>query len=101
MAVRKAEQELFSFYGLQSKEHYIRLPEQEIKVRVLEIGSSEPLVIVSDNTGDVFPLASLLAELRGRRFLATNRPAGGLSDGTLESVACDGPSKTGGFNSNG
>lgn len=80
-AARKAEQELFSFYGLQSKEHYILLPDQGIKVRVLEIGSGEPLVIVPGNTGDVFPLTSLLAELRGRRIIAINRPGGGLSEG--------------------
>jgi len=81
IAARNAERELFRFYGLDAKEHYIILPEQGIKVRVLEIGSGEPLVIVPGNTGDAFPLASLLAELKGRRIIAINRPGGGLSEG--------------------
>ncbi len=81
IAARDAEKQLFDFYGLQAKEHYILLPEQGIRVRVLEIGSGEPVVIVPGNTGDVFPLASLLAELKGRRIIAINRPGGGLSEG--------------------
>ncbi|MFD2935075.1 alpha/beta fold hydrolase [Spirosoma flavum] len=81
LAARKAEKELFDFYGLQAKDHYVLLPEQGIRVRVSEIGSGEPLVIVPGNTGDVFPLASLLAEFKGRRIIAINRPGGGLSEG--------------------
>jgi 2-hydroxy-6-oxonona-2,4-dienedioate hydrolase len=81
IAARRAEQELFAFYGLDAKEHYVLLPEQEIKIRVLEIGRGEPLVIVPGNTGDVFPLAPLLAEFKERRIIAINRPGGGLSEG--------------------
>ncbi len=81
IAARRAEQELFAFYGLEAKEHYVLLPEQGIKVRILEIGSGEPLVIIPGNTGDAFPLASLLAEMKGRRIFAINRPGGGLSEG--------------------
>jgi pimeloyl-ACP methyl ester carboxylesterase len=33
------------------------------------------------NTGDVFPLIPLIAELKGRRVIAINRPGGGLSEG--------------------
>ncbi len=81
IAARNAERELFGFYGIDAKEHYVFLPDQGIRIRVLEIGSGEPLVIVPGNTGDVFPLASLLAELKGRRIIAINRPGGGLSEG--------------------
>ncbi len=81
IAARNAEKELFNFYGLQAKEHYVLLHDQGIRVRVLEIGEGEPLVIVPGNTGDVFPLASLLAKLKGRRIIAINRPGGGLSEG--------------------
>jgi pimeloyl-ACP methyl ester carboxylesterase len=38
-------------------------------------------LIVPGNTGDVFPLVPLLAELKGRRIIAVNRPGGGLSEG--------------------
>ena len=81
MAARAAEKELFDYYHLQADDHYIILPDDGIRVRVSVIGSGEPLVIVPGNTGDVFPLASLLAELKGRRIIAINRPGGGLSEG--------------------
>lgn len=81
IAARTAEQSLFSYYGLQAKDHYVLLPDQGIKVRVSEFGSGEPVVIVPGNTGDVFPLASLLTQLSGKRILAINRPGGGLSEG--------------------
>jgi 2-hydroxy-6-oxonona-2,4-dienedioate hydrolase len=78
---RDAEKALFDLYGIEAKEHFVTLPEQQIKVRVLEIGDGEPLVIVPGNTGDAFVLASLIAELKGRRIFAINRPGGGLSEG--------------------
>lgn len=81
IAARTAEQQLFDVYGLQATNHYVFLPEQGIKVRVSEIGEGEPLIIVPGNTGDVFPLASLLAEFPNRRIIAINRPGGGLSEG--------------------
>jgi 2-hydroxy-6-oxonona-2,4-dienedioate hydrolase len=81
IAARKAEGDLFAYYGLKASDHYIPIPGQALKMRISEIGSGEPLLIVPGNTGDVFPLASLLAEIKGRRILALNRPGGGLSEG--------------------
>jgi 2-hydroxy-6-oxonona-2,4-dienedioate hydrolase len=81
IAARDAEQRLFDHYVLTAKTHYVKLPGFGIKVRVSEIGSGEPVAIVPGNTGDVFPLASLLAEFKGRRIIAINRPGGGLSEG--------------------
>jgi 2-hydroxy-6-oxonona-2,4-dienedioate hydrolase len=78
---RNAEKALFDHYGIKAKEHYITLPEQQIKVRVLEIGEGEPLVIVPGNTGDAFVLASLIAQFKNRSIFAINRPGGGLSEG--------------------
>ena len=80
-AAHEAEKQLFYYYGLEAKDHYITLPVQNIRVRVSEIGSGEPLVIVPGNTGDAFPLASLMAEFKERRIIAINRPGGGLSEG--------------------
>ena len=76
-----AEKQLFDFCGLQATDHYVLLPDEGIRVRVSEIGTGEPLVIVPGNTGDVFPLAPLLAQFKGRRIIAINRPGGGLSEG--------------------
>ena len=84
---RDTEKQLFDFYRLEVKDHYILLPEQGIRVRVSEIGKGEPLVIVPGNTGDVFPLASLMAEFKGRRIIAINRPGGGLSEGMDHNTA--------------
>jgi 2-hydroxy-6-oxonona-2,4-dienedioate hydrolase len=81
IAARQAEKELYEYYGLTAKEYYITIPGQNIRVRVYEIGTGEPLVIVPGNTGDAFPLASLMAQFKDRRIIAINRPGGGLSEG--------------------
>jgi pimeloyl-ACP methyl ester carboxylesterase len=80
-AARDAERRLFAVYGLEARTHFIPLPESGLRLRVLEIGSGKPIVVVPGNTGDVFPLASLLAQFPQRRILAVNRPGGGLSEG--------------------
>jgi pimeloyl-ACP methyl ester carboxylesterase len=81
VAALAAERRLFEFYGLTAETRCVRLARAGVRVRVTEIGSGAPVVVVPGNTGDVFPLAPLLAEVRGRRIIAINRPGGGLSDG--------------------
>ena len=81
IAAREAEARLYAGYGLSARERYVLLPSLGIRVRVTEIGSGPPLVIVPGNTGDAFPLASLMQQLPGRRLIAINRPGGGLSEG--------------------
>ncbi len=78
---RNAENALFRYYNIEAIEHFITLPGSNFRIRVLEIGEGEPLVIVPGNTGDAFVLASLMASLKGRRIYAINRPGGGLSEG--------------------
>ncbi len=81
IAARDAEKRLFDFYGLKTKTNYITLPVFNIRIRITEIGSGKPVIIVPGNTGDSFPLASLFAELKDRRLIILNRPGGGLSEG--------------------
>ena len=81
VAARNAEQQLFAFYGLEASTRFVHLPRFGIRIRVTEIGSGKPVLIVPGNTGDVFPLAPLMAELLGRRIIAVNRPGGGMSEG--------------------
>jgi pimeloyl-ACP methyl ester carboxylesterase len=81
VAALDAEQRLYALYGLEAKTHYVPLIRLGIRVRVTEIGSGKPVLIVPGNVGDVFPLASLMAELKGRRIIAVNRPGGGMSEG--------------------
>ena len=77
----EAEQRLFAQYGLDYKVHFVEMKEPNLRVRVLEIGSGEPVLIVPGGSGDACFFAPLMAELKGRRFIAVNRPGGGLSDG--------------------
>ncbi len=81
IAAKAAEASLYNYYGLQPKDQYIPIPGQDLKMRISEMGSGEPLLIVPGNTGDVFPLIPLLAEIKNRRIIALNRPGGGLSEG--------------------
>jgi 2-hydroxy-6-oxonona-2,4-dienedioate hydrolase len=81
IAALNAEQQLFDFYGLKAKTRILLLPGFGIRMRVTEIGSGKPVLIVPGNTGDSFPLAPLLAELKDRRIIVLNRPGGGLSEG--------------------
>lgn len=81
ISAKNAEEALFAFYNLKSTDHKIFLNKFGINIRVSVFGNGEPLIIVPGNTGDVFPLASLLAEIKNRRIIAINRPGGGLSEG--------------------
>ncbi len=81
IAARDAEERLFAFYGLEVSTRFVLLPRLGLRIRVNEFGTGEPVLMVPGNTGDVFPLASLMAELRGRRIIAVNRPGGGMSEG--------------------
>ncbi len=81
VAAKRAENALFELHQLFPEEHWIALPEQDLRMRVLVWGKGEPLVVVPGNTGDVFPLIPLLANMTNRRIIAINRPGGGMSDG--------------------
>lgn len=81
VAARNAEQQLFAFYGLEAQTRFIRLPGSGLRLRLTEVGSGKPVLFVPGNNGDTFPLASLMAELPGRRIIAVNRPGGGMSEG--------------------
>src|SRR5947209_261945 len=81
IAFAKAEQKVFDHYGLEVKTHFVQLKQPELKVRVLEVGSGDPLLMVPGGSGDAFIFAPLLAGLADWRILAIDRPGGGMSDG--------------------
>lgn len=81
VGARKAEQQLFALYGLEAHTRFIRLPGSGLRLRLTEVGSGKPVLLIPGNNGDTPPLASLMAELPGRRIIAVNRPGGGLSEG--------------------
>jgi len=76
-----AERRLYERYNISAKIHRVPVSEIGIHVRVCEIGEGEPLLVIPGNIGDSFPFIPLIAQLRGRRILALNRPGGGLSEG--------------------
>ena len=79
-AAREAEKNLFAYYGLDYKEHFVNMKEPNLRLRVLEVGSGRPLLMVPGGSGDAWPMASLMSELKGWRMIAINRPGSGLSD---------------------
>jgi 2-hydroxy-6-oxonona-2,4-dienedioate hydrolase len=81
IAARNSETALYQHYGLIATHKYIAIPGTDLKMRISEFGKGDPVLVVPGNTGDVFPLASLLAQIKGRRIIALNRPGGGLSEG--------------------
>src|SRR3712207_1085337 len=81
VAAAEAERRLFDHFGLAFKTHYVELKEPGMRVRVLEAGAGQPLLVVPGGSGDAWQLAALMAELKGWRLIAVNRPGGGMSDG--------------------
>ncbi len=81
IAALKAEEQLFAHYDLDYKVRFIEMRGPNLGLRVLEVGSGKPLLMVPGGAGDAWPLAALMAELKGWRIIAINRPGGGLSDG--------------------
>jgi len=81
IAAVEAEKKLFAHYGLDYKVHTVELKDPPLRVRVLEAGSGEPVLMVPGGSGDACFFAPLMAELKGWRFIAVNRPGGGMSDG--------------------
>lgn len=80
-AAQEAEQKLFEHYGLAYEAKYIELNEPKIRVRVLEVGSGSPVLMVPGGVGDAWGFAPLMAQLTGYRIIAVNRPGGGMSEG--------------------
>ena len=81
IAAQQAERRLYDYYGLEPAHHPVALPRLGLRVRLTEVGSGPPVLVVPGNTGDGFPFAPLLPHLPGRRVIVLNRPGGGLSEG--------------------
>lgn len=80
-AALDAEQRLFAHYGLDYQVHFVEMDEPNLRLRVLEVGEGPPLLMVPGGAGDALFLAALMAQLKGWRMIALNRPGGGMSDG--------------------
>lgn len=77
---RKAEHALWRHYGIEPKERFVDISSPvAARLRVLEVGSGEPVLFVH-GTGGIGPYwAPLIRELSDHRCLILDRPGWGLS----------------------
>jgi pimeloyl-ACP methyl ester carboxylesterase len=80
LEARDAERRLFEHYDREYQSHSVELDQFGIKLRVLEVGSGPPLVLVPGGNGDAIEFVPMIAGLEGRRVIAVNRPGAGMSD---------------------
>jgi pimeloyl-ACP methyl ester carboxylesterase len=74
----EAERRLWQHYGLEPNERFLDLDAPATRLRVLEIGSGEPILYVHGTVGPGgWP--SLISELPGYRSIVLERPGWGLS----------------------
>ncbi len=74
---RRAERALWAHYGVTPTERFIELDSPAARLRVLEVGTGDPVLFVHGTIGPAW--ASLVRELSGFRCLMLERPGWGLS----------------------
>ena len=74
----EAERSLWQHYGLEPHERFLDLDAPAARLRVLEVGSGEPVLFVHGTVGPG-GWASLISELPGFRSIVLERPGWGLS----------------------
>lgn len=80
-AARTAERDLYQHYGVDPEEHYVEIPDLGLQIRVVEVGTGPPVVLICGGHGPGTPWIPLLPELRDYTTYVMDRPGGGLSDG--------------------
>lgn len=77
---RRVEQALWDHYGLAATEHFVQLDQPPVRLRVVEIGSGDPVMFVHGTPGMGPYWGPLLQCLPGFRALLLDRPGWGLSE---------------------
>jgi hypothetical protein len=73
---REAERALWDYYGLEATERFIDPHSPAVRLRVLEVGSGEPLLFVPGTAGTGPYWGSLVRELPGSAVSCSTDPAG-------------------------
>jgi pimeloyl-ACP methyl ester carboxylesterase len=76
---RQAEQALWDHYGVQPTERFVEVDKPAARIRVVEVGSGPPLLVVHGTFGNGPAFAALAREMPNRRLLLIDRPGFGLS----------------------
>ena len=76
---REAERVLWSEYGLQPSEYFVRVGSPPIRIRILEVGSGPPLLFAHGTAGSGPAFAPLIREMSNYRCIIFDRPGFGLS----------------------
>jgi pimeloyl-ACP methyl ester carboxylesterase len=76
---RQAEQAVWDHYGLQPTERFVEIENPAARIRVVEVGSGPPLLVVHGTFGSGPAFAALAREMPSRRLLLMDRPGFGLS----------------------
>ena len=77
---RDAERALWAAHGLEPSERFVQLDDPRMRVRVVEIGSGDPVLFIPGTGGTGPYWAPLIREMTGFRCLLVDRPGWGLSD---------------------
>jgi len=77
---RAAERALWAEHGLEPRERMVEVPVLGARIRVVEVGSGQPVIFVP-GTGGIGPYwAPLVKQLSGFRCLMVDRPGWGPSE---------------------
>ncbi len=77
---RERERALWDHYGLAPTERFIELASPKVKLRVVEVGSGQPILFIPGTAGVGPSWGALVAQLPGYRSIMLDRPGWGLSE---------------------
>lgn len=80
-SARRAERQVYEYYGVEFTEHYVTVAELGLQMRVVEVGTGPPAVLITGGNGVGLEWAPLLPELSGHTLYVMDRPGAGFSDG--------------------
>lgn len=80
-AARQAEERVYEYFGCEYTEHFVDVDELGLRMRVVEVGTGPPIVLITGGNGVGLEWAPLLPELPGHTLYIMDRPGAGFSDG--------------------